>query len=318
MKILVTGGTGFIGKNLVSYLVKRGHETVCLVRKTSKLDELESMAIPLVFADMLDAGEIDRVFGEVRPDVVYHCAAKVMDKGERELIRVNVDGTRNICQACFANGVKRLIYLSSVAVVSGNPGVPIRDDMPYKASNSYGRSKAAAERVVVEFRKKGLPVAIMRPCMVYGEGEPHALDRILGLVRSRRLPLFEVPGMDSKLNLVYIGNVVQAMYLALERDEALNGTFLVADREVITLKKFLEIAYNELGADSPPVVPGWLTGFLLGIPPFKRKAESFFRDRVYNISRAMDLLGYDPDVSTEEGLRKTIKDWKEKHPRDKV
>jgi nucleoside-diphosphate-sugar epimerase len=315
MKILVTGGTGFIGKNLVRYLVERGHETICLVRKTSKLDGLKSISVPLVFADMMDAGEVDRAFKKVGPDTVYHCAANVMGRNERELIRVNVGGTRNICQACFANGVKRLIYLSSVAVVSGNPEVPIRDDMPYNVSNPYGRSKAAAERVVVEFRGKGLPAAIIRPCMVYGEDEPHALDRIFALVRSRRLPLFQVPGMDSRLNLVYIGNVVQAMYLALERDEALNGTFLVADREVITLKRFLEIAYSELGAGFPPVVPGWLAGFLLNIPPFKKKAESFFKDRVYNISRAIDLLGYDPEVSTEEGLRKTIKAWKEKHYR---
>ncbi len=313
MKILVTGGTGFIGENLVRYLVERGYETICLVRKKSRLDGLKSIGVAFVFADMLDKGEVDRVFKELKPDVVYHCAAKVMDRNERELIRANVDGTRNICQACFANGVKRLIYLSSVAVVSGNPEVPIRDDMPYKASNPYGRSKAAAERVVVEFREKGLSVAIIRPCMVYGEGEPHALDRIFALVLSRRLPLFPVPGMNSRLNLVYVGNVVQAMHLALERDEALSGTFLIADREVITLKKFLEIAYSELDAGVPPVVPVWLTGFLLSIPPLKKKAESFFKDRVYNISRAIDLLGYDPEVSTEEGLRKTFKAWKEKH-----
>ena len=83
-------------------------------------------------------------------------------------------------------------------------------------------------------------------------------------------------------------------------------------REIITFREFLEIVYDEIDAGVPPVVPGWLARLLMVIPPFRRKADSFFKERIYDISRAVDILGYDPEVSTEEGLRRTVRYWKNK------
>ena len=148
--------------------------------------------------------------------------------------------------------------------------------------------------------------------MVYGEDEPHLLGRILGLVRKRWFPILDVPGMDSLLNLADIGNLVQALELALEKEEALDGTFIIADRDVITVRRFLEVLYDEMGA-RPPVVPSWLARALVTAPPFRRRAKKLFKHRVYDISRAEKLLGYRPTVSTEEGLRRTVRHWKEKH-----
>jgi nucleoside-diphosphate-sugar epimerase len=115
------------------------------------------------------------------------------------------------------------------------------------------------------------------------------------------------------LQLVSIDNVVQALELALQKEEALKDTFIIADKEVITIRKFIEILYDEIGAGSPPVVPGWLINASMKIPFVRRKAERYFKDRVYDISHASDFLGYDPAVSTEEGLRRAAKHWKEKY-----
>ena len=169
----------------------------------------------------------------------------------------------------------------------------------------------------MDFRRKGLHVAVIRPCMVYGEDEPHGLDKILNLVVARRIPVFDVPGMDSKLNLVHVDNVVQVLMLALERDEALKGTFIVADKEIITLRKFLEICYDELTSNAPPVVPSWIGKMFLFIPFVRKRADRYFKDRVYDISRARDLLGYDPKVATEDGLRRVVRYWK-KNKSDRV
>ena len=309
MKILITGATGFIGRSLVKRLQGEGHRLICTVRATSKTNFLKSLGIEMITVDLLDAEAVDEVFASIRPDVVYHLAASVMSSDEKELFKVNIESTRNVSRGCYINNVDRLVYLSSVAVISGNVDSPLCDDMPYDATAAYGRSKIEAEKVVVEFREKGLKVAILRPCMVYGEDEPHALYQIFENISKRRIPILDVMGMDSRLHLVYVGNVADVLELALSRSEATNGTFLIADEEVITLRRFLEIVYDEMGLGYPPVIPSWVVKLLKIFPPVNKKMKRVFKDRVYDISRAKDILGYSPEVSTEEGLRQTVRYW---------
>jgi len=310
MKILVTGATGFIGGRLVRRLKKLGHDIVCLARQESDISILEEMGLPLVFGNIKDGRQINEIFLRERPEIVFHCAARVRDENDDSLQETNVYGTRNICSACFAGGVKRLVYLSSVAVISGNRDVPLFEDLPYSATAVYGRSKIEAEKIALEYREKGLAVCVIRPCMVYGEGEPHAMDRILDLVNRRLLPIPVLSGMKDKLRLVYVDNVVQALELAMKKDEALLGTFFVADREVITIRRFVEIVSDELGKGKPLAIPEWLIKLGLLLPPIKKRFDRIFKDRVYDITRAVEILGYDPAISTEEGLRRTVRAWR--------
>jgi len=309
MKMLVTGGTGFIGERFVKNSLEKGHDITCTVRKTSRTDHLKNAGVSLAVADISNAEEVDEVFSKVRPDMVVHAAANVGSDRDK-LSEVNITGTGNICSACLKYGVKRLVYLSSVSVVSGNKQAPLTDDLDYKASNTYGESKIEAERIAVKYRDKGLPVAILRPCMVYGEGEPHAMDNILGMVSKRLVPVFSMPGLNEKLQLVHIDNVVQAMELALKNDRALEGTFIIADRDVISIMEFIRILSDELGV-KPVRIPAWMVKAGLVLPPVKRKFGRMFKDRLYDISRAEEVLGYDPRVSTEEGLRALVRHWKE-------
>ena len=311
MDILVSGGTGFIGGRLVKELVKNGHNVTCLVRKTSNTKSLEKLNVRLVVSDITDPEALDKVFERIDPDVVYHCAACVIERNEDTFEKPNINGTENICRTSLKNGVDRFIYLSSVSVISGNPESPLTEELPYKASNAYGVSKIEAEKIVVDYRNKGLKSAIIRPCMVIGENEPHAMDKLLRWVKLRRVLVLEIPEIDSSLHLVYVGNVVQLLMLALEKEEALKGTFMVADKEPVTVRKFMEILYDEYNGSRPPVVPRALMKILMIVPPVRKKIKRFFKERVYDISRATDILGYDPKISTEEGLRKTVKYWKE-------
>lgn len=312
MRMIVTGSTGFIGKRLVERLLEEGHEVACTVRAASDTAFLEKAGVTLVNCDITDAGAVLEAFARNRPEAVFHCAASVMEKDESRLFRTNVTGTRNICEACLRGDVERLIYLSSVAVVSGNREAPLTDDMPCRANNAYGQSKLEAERIVAEYREKGLKAVMIRPCMIYGEEEPHALGRILKLASSRRIPVLDVPAMDSKLQLGYVGNVVQALILALKNDAALQGTFIVADEEAITLRKFVELIYDELGKGYPPVIPAWVVRILAAVPYLRKKIESIGKDRAYDISRSREILGYAPSVPTEEALRRTVRHWKER------
>ncbi|MFQ5952980.1 MAG: NAD-dependent epimerase/dehydratase family protein, partial [Candidatus Omnitrophota bacterium] len=85
MKILITGATGFIGERLAESLLEKGHGIACLVRKTSNIDFLEKISVPLVTGDITDPGEMDNIFSRVRPEVVFHCAARLMDRDEKTL-----------------------------------------------------------------------------------------------------------------------------------------------------------------------------------------------------------------------------------------
>ncbi|MBD3380517.1 MAG: NAD-dependent epimerase/dehydratase family protein [Candidatus Omnitrophica bacterium] len=313
MKVLLTGATGFIGKRFLYRLLERGVETVCMVRGSSRTDLLERTGTRFVFAPLEDEGSVEKVVTAERPDAVVHCAAKVVGSDEKELYRVNAEGTKNICQACFRNKVERMVYLSSIAVVGGNNDMPLSDNMPYKARNPYGRSKLEAERIVEDYRNKGMRAVVLRPCMVYGEDEPHAMGRILDALAKRRIPFLDVPEMDSKLQLGYVGNIADAMELALYSDECFEGTFILADKEVITLRRFLEILYGELGVPLPFTVPSWAVGAARLIPPVRDIFGRIFRDRTYDISRAEAILGYFPRVSTEEGLKRTVRRWKKKN-----
>lgn len=310
MKILVTGATGFIGWKLAGRLLSEGHEVSALVRKSSKKQKLIDSGVLTVESDITDLAGFKKALRAVSPDVVYHCAARVWDSDEEALFRDNAQGTLTVCRGCLEGKVNRLIYLSSVAVVSGNKEVPLTDDMPYKASDAYGRSKIEAEKAAFEYRNKGLDVSIIRPCMVYGEDEPHAMDRIIRSVKARRIPILNIRKKEARLALVHVENVVDALVLSLYGKASLSGTFIIADAEVITIRKFLEILSDELGAGPPFVVPEWLTDIATLIPGVRARIDRIFKDRVYDISRARQLLGYDPVITTEEGLRRTVRYWK--------
>ena len=89
-------------------------------------------------------------------DLIFHCAASVSSKNKAELHKVNALGTENVCRVARQRRIKKMVYLSSVAVVSGNPEIPLVEDLPYKATNPYGESKIVAEKIALDYRKKGL------------------------------------------------------------------------------------------------------------------------------------------------------------------
>jgi len=309
MKILITGATGFIGKNLAEKLMEDGYDTYAIVRKTSHIDFLKSIGVKLVYGDITKKEISESLFG-YSFDVIYHCAGLVSIWNRKRLHRVNVTGSENICKLSVKLGVKKLIYLSSVSVVSGNETEPITDYLPYKATNIYGKSKLEAEKKVIEFRNKGLSVAILRPCMVYGEGEPHFLSQLLFLLKHRSIPLID--GGKNKWHLVYIKNLVDALIMALKKDEFLTGTFLVADDEVLTVKEILDILSKSVDAVPPVKLPGWCTPAITKTPFLGEYFRYFLKNRVYDTSR-LRTIGYKARYRADAALAKTARHWLKSH-----
>jgi 2-alkyl-3-oxoalkanoate reductase len=305
MKILVTGATGFIGRNLVDALVQQNHDIYVLVRPTSDRRPLEGKGVKFIEADLSDERSLDAL-KNCSIEVIYHCAGLVEDKDLHKLYKTNVAGTDNICRYALGQRVKRVIYLSSVATVSGNEQVPLTEDLPYSSTNLYGLSKLEAESLVLEYRRHGLPVVIMRPAMVYGEGEPHALDRIMRLLKCRLLPV--VDGGTHRMHMAYIRNVVSALLLALSDGRFLQGTFFVADDEVLTQREVFSVLSRAVVKEDPVVLSSRITPLLTHLPFIGKKVRLFLKDRVYDISR-LKALGYKPEYTAKEGLRRTAEYW---------
>ena len=322
MKIFVTGATGFIGRHLTTRLAEEGHTVICGVRSPAKLksicDKTESDKVKSgrenfgkiksarVYLEHKET--ISRVIKEEKPDVVYHSAALVESTSPEKLRRVNVEGTRNVFEACFSEGVKKVIYLSSIAAISGNEEMPLTDDLPLKAKSPYGESKLEAEKIALLYRKKGLKIAILRPCMVYGEGEPHALRFLVSALKKRLLPVLGTG--DNKLHLVSVENVVDVMLLSLSTEEAFSGTFIVADKEVLSVKEILFYIAEILDIKPPIVLPQGITNVLAKIPIIGKRMSYFQKDRIYSIKRLLEVLGYMPRVSIYDGLKHAVLPYK--------
>jgi len=303
MKILITGATGFIGKNLAERVIREGHDLTCGGRSFGKIGRLLDKA-KTAYVELENKKTITEALEREKPDMVYHSAALIESGSRDKLFRVNRDGTRNVLSACCNTGVKKVVYLSTIAVVSGNPEVLLTEDLPYSAKTAYGESKIEAEKIALEYRKKGMKIAIIRPCMVYGENEPHGLERLINAIKKRRVPVFGKG--DKKLQLVSVENLADILILCLTKEEAYDGIYYAADKEALTIKELFEYIAGIIGAKVPLRVPESIARILSVIPFVKKYMDFFLKDRLYSIDRLRDKLGYVPRVSVYDGLKRAI------------
>lgn len=291
IRIFITGATGFIGRFLVEELYARGYKGItALARRTSNISFLKSKGIRIVFGDIADKKSIDGIAGEY--DLVFHCAGFVSNSGKRNLAKINISGTENICQWAFRRKIRKFIYLSSVAVNSGNTGVSLTEDKPYMATNRYGISKIEAEKIAVGFRNLGLPMVIVRPCMVYGEGEPHMMRLLMRLIKLR---VFFIPNCGRvKWHLVSVRNVAACLVHCMEDSRALGETFNIADKDVLSAREVFEILSRNIGSSPPFLMPHFFTRLLTLMPILGKHVKFLCKDRVYSIERLEKVLGFIP------------------------
>lgn len=308
-KILITGASGFVGRSLVLDLLDQGYANIyILVRNTSDISFLKEGSVKVLYGDVGDKESLFAI--EDKFDVIYHCAGYVNNKDRDLLWRINVLGTENVCELAMAHNVERLIYVSSVAVISGNFDVPLNENLPYKATNLYGESKLEAERVAVNYMKGGLPMVIVRPPMIYGEDEPHMLSLLLSLIKKR---IFFLPDKgQAKFHLAYVKNVSWFLAECLENSDVLGDTYFIADNEVLTgHETFAEMA-RVMGVKNPLRLPFWLTPLIVKLPVVGRSIKFFVKDREYSIDKLKNELGLKPPYSVYEGLENTVLHWMSK------
>ena len=302
MRVLVTGATGFIGKNLVEDLLVCGFENLyVLVKETSDVSYLQTLSVKFVYADVGDRQSLFDIKESF--DVVYHCAGCVNDKDRERLWKVNVEGTENICLFAKQQQVERLIYVSSVAVISGNFDVPLVEGLPYAATNLYGQSKLEGEEIAVRYRDEGLPMVIVRPPMIYGQDEPHMLKYIIKALRMNVLLM--VNRGSARLHLGYVKNVSDFLVECGQNDKALGGVYFIADEEALMAAEVFKYIADGLGTRAPVLLPSFLTPFIVRIPKIGRRLKFFIKDRVYSLDKIKNELNYTPKYKASDMLIKT-------------
>jgi nucleoside-diphosphate-sugar epimerase len=217
-KVLVTGGSGFIGTHLVSALSKRGDEVTCLVRRSSRIEPLRQAGARFVYGDVTDRASI--VAAVKGQQIVYHVAGRTQALAARDFYNVNQRGVANVAQVCAGQTTPPvLLSVSSLAAAGpANAGVPKTEADSAEPVSHYGHSKRAGERAAEHFADR-VPITIVRPPIVLGEA-----DRLgLALFRSiARFGVHMVPGLDRRrFSLIHADDLVELLILAAERGKRL-------------------------------------------------------------------------------------------------
>ncbi len=223
--ILVTGATGFIGEQLVRELHQRGEPVRILVRSRQKAQAVFGPLLEGMEVAMGDLGDPESLAAAVRGiRRVYHLASRISFKADyAKMVRINVEGTKRLLDACLAAGVERVVHMSSVA--AGGPAVAGPDgrlrprteaDPPQPLPDPYGRTKLAQEQAALGYNDRGMAVVAVRPSAVFGPGDPDGINLLVKLVAKGRLP-FYLGSRKTWVSVVYIGDVVKGSIAAMER-----------------------------------------------------------------------------------------------------
>ena len=324
MKTLVTGATGFIGSHIAEYLKNNNEDVVALVRKTSDTSFLESIGVPLCIGELNDPASLKESL--VGVEKVYHSAALADEWISHETARkINVEGTKNLLEASKDAGVKRFIFVSSLAVLGmrDHHGTPA--DSPYKKTgDAYIDTKIDSEQMALEYyRAYGLPVTVVRPGFVFGPRDKKLIPRIVGKLKDNKF-MFVGSGKN-KMNIVYIDNLIDAIIRAGNADSSIGKVYNVTNGSPIDIETFINQVADLWGIERPVKrIPKKAAYFLCSIleggarlvnsptPPFVTKTRIKFLclNLDFDIEKTRNELGYCPNVAIDEGLKRT-KDWME-------
>ena len=253
MKTFLTGATGFLGSHVARVLAAQGAELRLLVRPTSNLKNLEGLNAETATGDLRDPASLDNAMSGC--DTVFHVAAdyRLWARDPDEMYRSNVEGTRAILEAARKNGVRRVVYTSSVATMGfTRNGNPADEDSPVALANMIGhykRSKFMAEQIALEAGRSGMHVVVVNPTTPVGEQDikPTPTGRIILDFLKRKFPAY----VDTGLNLVDVTECAGGHVAALERGKS--GERYILGGEDLTLKQILDKLGAITGLSSPTV-----------------------------------------------------------------
>lgn len=318
MAILVTGAPGWLGTRLVARFTADGREVRCYVEPGRDAEPIERLGARVERGDVRDAAALERAARGA--ELVVHCAGVVHPRRFSDYHAIHVEGTRNAVRAAARGGARRFCHVSSEAAQGYNPdGRPLDENMPCRPETEYGRTKRAAELVVLAANQPGaLETVVLRPAMFYGPGQPERRSRLMRMIASGRPPLFG-DGLNRR-SMVYVDNLVDAVVAAATVAGIGGEVFWIADTQVYTTRGFFEAIAEALGV---PLRPRHFPASAARL--CRMAARALERAHVHSLdlhvvgesprdffcdnAKARTCLGWSPRTKLDEGVREAVAWW---------
>lgn len=316
--VLITGATGFLGRYLIEEFLTAGYNVIVQGRNKEKLEDLKNKYGVKTFE--CDLSDIHNRGLDVQ--YVVHAAAMSTVWGKYEdFYQTNVVGTRNVCEFCIKNRVKKLIHISSPSIYSGNKDnfdIKEKDFDKNNHLNFYIKTKIEAEDVVKDFRKQGLSICIIRPRALFGIGDTSIIPRLIKANRTIGIPLFNKG--KNLVDITCVENVAYACRLALESNAAEGRAYNITNGEPRQFKEILEELFEKIGETPkykalPLPLMYALATVLEGIYKLfkitkkepaitKYTIITLGHSQTLNIDSAIRDFSYRPKLSLSEGIEK--------------
>lgn len=324
-KILITGASGFIGSYIVEEALKRGFEVWAAVRKTTNRKYLTDSRINFIELNLSSPEQLAEALAPHQFDYVVHAAGATKCLDVQDFFRTNTEGTKNFVNAVRKMPLKRFVFVSSLSIFG-----PIREERPYQEildtdtpqpNTAYGKSKLAAEEWLRE--QTDVPYVILRPTGVYG---PRETDYFIMAKSIKQHSDFAVGFTPQDITFVYVQDVVQAVFLAMESDKCMHKAYFLSDGEVYSSVTFSDLIKKELGVKFMLRItaPVWLLRIVTAVgdrwmhltgklTALNNDKFNILRQRNWrcDITPARRDLGYNPQYQLERGVKEAIAWYKE-------
>jgi len=324
---LITGATGFVGGHLAEACASREDKVRAIARAGSDVSLLDRIGAEIIRGDIMD-GQVVREAVD-GANVILHCAAKVGDQGSVDDYRaINVEALRGLLEACKGKPLSRFVHMSSLGVYEARHhfGTDESESLPDTHLDAYSQTKVEADRLAFEYqRKHNVPVVVLRPGFVYGPRDRTVLPKLIKRMTNSKVHY--LGGDRRALNTIYIGNLIEAVFLAVEKSGAVGQVYNLTDGEVVSKRRFFEAVSDGMELPrSKQMLPRWLAGIVVrllerqmrravarGRQPILTPAQFKFLllNLDFSIEKAKRELGYNPRFSFDQGMRETLAWYKQ-------
>lgn len=326
MNILVTGGTGFLGKKTAYRLKELGHNVSIIGRNEIVGKKMESEGIAFIKCDLSDRTSVLNSCENM--DYVFHCGAFSSPWGKYEdFYSSNVTGTKNVIEGCFTHKIKRLIHVSTPSIYfQFDERLDVKEDssLPKHFVNHYAHTKYLAEIEIDKAFEKGLPVITIRPRAIFGPEDNAIIPRLIKVNHEKFIPL--IKNGEVVIDLTYVENVVDALLLCMESPEnTLGQKYNITNDERVRLFDILTILFKEI--EQPFKYRKINYSFAFQLARFLEWFSNTFRNgkeplltqytvsvlsnsQTLCIEKAKNELGYIPRFTVQDGINEFVKWWK--------